>query len=276
MRGRDEHFSMNILALESSGASVGVAAWRNVDELQQNANAPLSTWGSSEPRALSREIIRGIDETLQRACWDLDEVDALAIGLGPGSWTSLRIGLATGKTLAQARNWRLIGVPTLDALAASVWHRLRAQSERGEISTRNAETDEIGLPSSFVLLALAHCRAGEVYGKIFACRSESLDLLQAEFVDSPQAMAETAMAQVRARDISSLVLIGTDADAVASVLESRGEAFQVVHLSIEALAFEIARCGHSLLAAGRDSKPLELQPLYIAPSAAERNFKPRP
>ena len=258
---------MNILALESSGASVGVAAWRGASDGDQIAARSLAAWSSSEPRALSREIMRGIDETLAGAKWNLDDVDALAVGLGPGSWTSLRIGLSTAKTLAQARDWRLIGVPTLDALAQSAWRRARAQ-EANEM-----EMDD-HLPQHFILLALAHCRADEVYGKTFECRPESLDLLKTETVDSPLATADAATVESSARKISApLVLIGDGSDAVARVLEARGQAFQVSPLHIEALAAEIARCGHSLLAAGHDSNALELQPLYIAPSAAERNFQ---
>jgi tRNA threonylcarbamoyladenosine biosynthesis protein TsaB len=47
----------------------------------------------------------------------LDDLDGVAVALGPGSYTGLRIGLALGKGLAYSRGIKLIGVPTLDIIA---------------------------------------------------------------------------------------------------------------------------------------------------------------
>src|SRR5262245_65741737 len=58
-----------------------------------------------------------IDNVLRAARWELANVEAFAVALGPGSFTGLRIGLSTVKGLAFATGRPVIGVPTLDALA---------------------------------------------------------------------------------------------------------------------------------------------------------------
>jgi tRNA threonylcarbamoyladenosine biosynthesis protein TsaB len=68
----------------------------------------------------NQRLLPGIDRILEDTGWTLDDLDALAVSLGPGSFTGLRIGLSVIKGLAWARGKPLAGVPTLDALAANV------------------------------------------------------------------------------------------------------------------------------------------------------------
>jgi tRNA threonylcarbamoyladenosine biosynthesis protein TsaB len=68
----------------------------------------------------NQRLLPGIDRILEDTGWTLDDLDALAVSLGPGSFTGLRIGLSVIKGLAWARGKPMAGVPTLDALAANV------------------------------------------------------------------------------------------------------------------------------------------------------------
>ena len=62
-------------------------------------------------------LLPAIDATLSAAGTDLDGIDAIALSTGPGSFTSLRIGLATVKGLGFRRDIEAIGVSTLEAMA---------------------------------------------------------------------------------------------------------------------------------------------------------------
>jgi tRNA threonylcarbamoyladenosine biosynthesis protein TsaB len=68
----------------------------------------------------SKRLLLGIDWLLREVAVSWEEIDALAISLGPGSFTGLRIGLSTVKGLAMATGKPLIGVPTLDGLATQL------------------------------------------------------------------------------------------------------------------------------------------------------------
>jgi tRNA threonylcarbamoyladenosine biosynthesis protein TsaB len=257
---------MNILALEASGAEAGIAA------VQNETDAPLAVLGTREPKQLSRAIITGLSHTMERAGWTLDDVEAIAVGLGPGSWTSLRIALSTCKTLAQARNLLLVGVPTFDALARSVWQSQRLQHaphfyhQNGSI-----KEDSTPLPEDFVLLVSARSRPGELYGKIYQCRLDGVEMLQAECVAAPEELLDAARAQMTARRIAEpLVLVGNGAEDLSEALTEIGESHLALSVPIEVSATEIGRAAAVLIASGHSANPLDLQPLYIALSAPER------
>ena len=67
----------------------------------------------------SRRLLTAIDWMLAEAQTDWSMLDGIAVGLGPGSFTGLRIGLATAKGLATAADKPLLGVSTLDSLASN-------------------------------------------------------------------------------------------------------------------------------------------------------------
>jgi tRNA threonylcarbamoyladenosine biosynthesis protein TsaB len=68
----------------------------------------------------SERLLPLVDLWLREAEISLDDIDGIAVTVGPGSFTGLRIGLATAKGLAQATGKAIMGIPTLDALAMNL------------------------------------------------------------------------------------------------------------------------------------------------------------
>jgi tRNA threonylcarbamoyladenosine biosynthesis protein TsaB len=68
----------------------------------------------------SRRLFSTMAMLLSEAKLGWDIVDAIAISIGPGSFTGLRIGMSAAKGLALARSIPLIGIPTLDGLACQL------------------------------------------------------------------------------------------------------------------------------------------------------------
>jgi tRNA threonylcarbamoyladenosine biosynthesis protein TsaB len=66
----------------------------------------------------SRRIISSVERLFADTETTWPDIDAVAVGMGPGSFTGLRIGMATAKGFAAAADKKLVGVSTLDALAA--------------------------------------------------------------------------------------------------------------------------------------------------------------
>ncbi len=66
------------------------------------------------------QIVDNIDNTLKSAGLALEDVEGIGVGLGPGSWTGIRVGVTTGKILAFSTDKPLAGISTLEALAYPV------------------------------------------------------------------------------------------------------------------------------------------------------------
>ncbi len=74
-----------------------------------------------QPRVHAEQLVPLVDNLLERSATNRADLDAIAVSMGPGSYTGLRIGVSTAKGLAMALDAALVGVPTLEALAASVY-----------------------------------------------------------------------------------------------------------------------------------------------------------
>jgi tRNA threonylcarbamoyladenosine biosynthesis protein TsaB len=68
------------------------------------------------------QIVPNIETALKNAGLALKDVQGIGVGLGPGSWTGIRVGVTVGKMLAFSTGRLVGGVPTLEALAFSVRH----------------------------------------------------------------------------------------------------------------------------------------------------------
>ncbi len=100
---------MKILAIETSSLKLSVAVAENYKIM-----ASLS---SKSERGHCAYLIPLLDKLLKKANLPLNKIDILAINLGPGSFTGLRIGVSTIKGLASAIKKKIVGVSGLDVLA---------------------------------------------------------------------------------------------------------------------------------------------------------------
>lgn len=69
----------------------------------------------------STQLMPMVAHVLEQSNIAISEVTAVAVSQGPGSFTGLRIGMATAKGLAQGSGCKLVAVPTLDVLAENMW-----------------------------------------------------------------------------------------------------------------------------------------------------------
>ena|SRR5215207_494511 len=102
-----------LLAVDTSTAQVGIALYDGSQVVGEYA------WRSMHGGRHTVELAPAIFELLKRCGLTMDDLRVLGVALGPGSFTSLRVGLALVKGLAVSRQLPVLGIPTLDILASA-------------------------------------------------------------------------------------------------------------------------------------------------------------
>jgi tRNA threonylcarbamoyladenosine biosynthesis protein TsaB len=127
-----------ILGLDTATAGTAVAVWSPGGPAVERRDDPPP---GQRPGHAGRLLVL-VEETLAAPGAGWDEIDRIAVGVGPGGFTGLRIGIATARALAQGRDLPLVGVSSLAALAAGA-------------------RDELGRDG--VVVAVIDARRGEVF-----------------------------------------------------------------------------------------------------------------
>ncbi|MGI8414289.1 MAG: tRNA (adenosine(37)-N6)-threonylcarbamoyltransferase complex dimerization subunit type 1 TsaB [Solirubrobacteraceae bacterium] len=168
------------------------------------------------PRHAAR-LLPLIVELLDRSGSDWGEIERIAVGVGPGTFTGLRIGIATARALGQARAIGLCGVSTLRSLAIGADPQLI--SGRGHRSGAGPQAGAHG-----IVLAVLDARRGEVFAA--AWRAPQVSALEesepADRVLAPVAIAPEALARLIPQLGSHVLAIGDGAVEFRSVLECSG------------------------------------------------------
>lgn len=100
---------MKILAIETSHIVGSIAAAEDERLLGEEE--------FEEGMVHGRDLVPRLKALVERLGWTLRDVGLLAVSIGPGSYTGLRVGVTTVKTVAYAVGMDIVGVPSLDVLA---------------------------------------------------------------------------------------------------------------------------------------------------------------
>jgi tRNA threonylcarbamoyladenosine biosynthesis protein TsaB len=189
---------MRVLGLDTatSATAVGLlelaADGRELTAIERRDDPPPRT----RPRHTTTLLALAI-EALDEAGVGWDEVDLLAVGTGPGSFTGLRIGITTARALAHARSLPIVGVSTLRSLASAAAAAARAQDR--------------------LALAVLDARRGEVFAAGWA-DSE----LAGRPLIGPAAVAPERLATTLAESGERWLAVGDGAVAFRQALERSG------------------------------------------------------
>ena len=223
---------MNILALESSATACSAALYRDGNLVAQNyQNSGLTH---------SRTLLPLAANVLESVGLKPADVDAFAVAAGPGSFTGLRIGVATVKGLALGTNKPCVGVSTLEAMA----HGLNGIDGVYDC-VMDARAGQV--------YHARFRREGDVLERLCPDRAVTIDELGAEIGDKPE------------------ILVGDGADLCYNKLKPVCPALRIAppHLRWPS-AYGVAMAALPLLEAGKTLSPQELDAIYLRKPQAEQ------
>lgn len=222
---------MRLLAIDTALANCSAAVLDDTDGVDR-----LVVASEEIGRGHAERLMDMIAEALAEAELGFAELDRLVVTVGPGSFTGVRVGLATARGLGLVLKKPVVGITTLAALA-----------EDGRV----ANTD---MPVAAVIDA----KRGEIYGQVFK-GDEALCPPVAEEVEA-----------FVARLPDEVALIGSGAALVADAARAAGRTVTILAEPVAPSAAAIARLGRQAPAPANPPSPLYLRPPDAKPQAAGR------
>jgi tRNA threonylcarbamoyladenosine biosynthesis protein TsaB len=217
---------MILLAFETCTEACSVALWRDGAVLERFELAPRRHAELALPWAEALLAEAGVARA---------QLDAIAVGRGPGAFTGVRLGVAIAQGIALALDRPVLPVSTLAALA------MRGRGER--------------------ILAAIDARMGEVYVGAFARDGDGLRALQPEAVGAPGAIALP--------DGDGWDGVGTGFAAVDAALRARlGDRLAACDATALPHAADVARLGAVMFARGEAIAPERVEPAYLRDNVA--------
>jgi tRNA threonylcarbamoyladenosine biosynthesis protein TsaB len=221
---------MRILALETTGRAGSVAV--------ADGPRPIAEQLLDPTQRSAQSLAPGIQRLLTTVGWRASDVELVAVTVGPGSFTGLRVGVATAKALAYALDARCVGLGTLDVIAAQC---------RGNYPRLSAAID---------------AQRGQVFAAEFERRESSWQMIAGPKVLSNQDWLESLNSGVAASG-PALARLARDLPAGVNVVERD---------DWHPRAATVAELAWSRHLAGAYDDLRKLAPLYLRKSAAEEKL----
>jgi len=228
------------VVLSIDTASMGGSVWlgKGTTELASVVGDPSVSQSTS--------LLNDINSSLERARLKLEDVELLACASGPGSFTGLRIGIATLKALAASLERPCFGISTLYAVARAAG------------------------PSASTV-ALLPAGRGEVFAQKFLVSNE----LKVTALDAPGHLSPQKLIE-RYEPFARLLWAGSGAKAQREIIQNHAQsAGSTWSFAAEEtnLARHIAALALELFESGEIQSPHSLRAIYVRPSDAELNQK---
>lgn len=233
---------MRILALDSSGLVASVAV---VEEEADRGAKTIAEYTVNYKKTHSQTLLPMLDEIVKMTEFDLNQIDAVAVAGGPGSFTGLRIGSATAKGLGLALNKPLIHIPTVDALAYNLCY------------------------ADGIICPIMDARRNQVYTGIYEFDRDELIVRETQMAVGIEELAE----KLKAYD-KKIIFLGDGVSVHRKALEEellceRQICFAPAHMNHQRSA-AVGALALQYYKEGRTENAAEHKPDYLRVSQAER------
>ena len=239
---------MLILAIETSTNTASIALWQTAEK-EKSPPAQEKIIGELTLNLCgnhSATLMPGIDQLLKETKLQIEQVQGIALALGPGSFTGLRIGVATVKGLAYALKVPVVGVSTLDVLAQNVCYACK------------------------LVCPVLDARKKEVYAALYrGDGSGCLTKINADMVVAPEELSKQIKEEV--------IFLGNGVEVYGEIWQKQlgAKAFFAPPEFSHPRAVQVARLSLPKFHNGQFLNLFSFGPLYLRRSEAEVNWELR-
>ena len=229
---------MLILGIETATASAGCAIGGH--------EGVLAHASSGRGRRHAENLVPAIQFICTQAQIELSEISVVAVDVGPGLFTGLRVGIATAKSLAYALKVPMIGVPSLDLLAFPVRFTNR------------------------LIAAAIDARRGELYYAFYRQVPGGIQRIGDHQVGTPDDLASELLLSRE-----EILLVGDGAHRYAETFEGMSRVELVDHGFSHPSANSLVQLAHARALREQFAQPDDVDPIYLRKPDAEINWVTR-
>ena len=230
---------MRILAVDTSSKNCSVA----IVEVYENKNYNIIAFeNSDDEKTHSQKLMPIVDKVFKEHNLTLKDMDLLACCVGPGSFTGIRIGIATMKAFADVTNIKTVSVTSLESLSY------------------NIEEDGIIIP-------IIDCKNNNVYSAIFGRENNTYKQIGENIADNIDNAIRLYKANVENKNIT---FVGDGSILYKDLLTSRLSNKLIFSNKNTQSSISLAKCAYDKYLEGLYGDSNNLSPLYLRKSQAER------
>ena len=224
---------MKVLGIETSTMTGSIAV---VEEERL-----ISEYTLNLSQTHSARLMPAIDRMLKDSNLTIQRIEGIAVALGPGSFTGLRIGMSTAKALAQSLDKPIVGIPTLDGLAYNLAY------------------------SKEVICPILDARKGEIYFALYKSKGFSLKRLTDYLSLEPGELLKRINNQKSTIGNQPILFLGNGTFLYKNLLKKNlgGQALFVSGANNFPRGANVALLGLKRLKREKPGKLFSLKPLYI-------------
>ena len=232
---------MIILAMDTTAITASVAL---LDD-----ECPIASFDIHNKLTHSEKLLPMIDSVLVNSGYTIDDVELVAVSEGPGSFTGVRIGVATAKGIAFPKNLPVVGVSAIEAMAESFAFSTSPDLE------------------SVILSPSMDARRNELYNALFEYDGRSLKRL----TDDRPISCEELEAELITYG-KRVIINGDGAEKLHCYLRDNSKVVSELapQLLLKQSAVSVGRLAYRLFKLGKYKNVSEIAPLYLRSSQAER------
>jgi len=245
--------------------------------------ASKDKWWSKE-LSLTKGLVHGklliptLDRLLKKVNWKKEEIDLIAVDIGPGSYTGLRVGLAMAKTMSYFLKTKIIGVASLDVLLYSVAVPVyRDTANYAWLYSAKAEQSKYNIQSGAgydFICPVIDARWNQIYAALYKKGRNGYERATDNMAINPDALIKILKRYLNKSDTMNGLVFG---DALKSYRDVLGGLGGRVVFGTEDLwvpkASNVALLGYQNFKLRKADNAISLLPLYLRPTEAEINLK---
>ena len=236
---------MKILAIDTSSANCCVA----ISECLDDKIDILVEKNNDDEKTHSQKLMPMVDQAFKEANLSLNNIDLVACSIGPGSFTGIRIGIASCKAFVDSKNIKATGISSLESLAYNV--------------TNNG-----------YIISLIDCKNSNVYGGFFYNDNGHYEK-KADFIaDNINIVLATFLSQITSTK-DAITFVGDASILYKNLITESASVFENVEFCDNNTqnGISLTKCAYSNFKNGKIGDSNMLSPLYLRASQAEQALK---